>query len=84
MKSKTMRAALTGGIIWGLTVFLTTLVNLYTGYGTVFLNWVASIYPGYQISLVGSVVGLVYGFLDMFVGVYIIVWVYNWLGRFAK
>ena len=81
---KVMRVAVAGGIVWGATIFLTTLLNLYLGYGTVFLNWVASIYPGYSISLVGSVIGLVYGFLDVFVGVYIITWVYKQVGKLVK
>ena len=80
----TKRAALTGGIVWGATVFLTTLTSLYFGYGKVFLDWVASIYPGYSVTLVGSVVGLVYGFLDMFVGIYIIAWVYKQVGKYVK
>jgi len=77
MSAHVRRAALTGGIVWGATVFLSTLANIYFGYGTVFLNWVASIYPGYSLTLAGSVIGLVYGFLDVFVGVYIVTWVYG-------
>jgi hypothetical protein len=84
MKGKVMQAALTGGIVWGLTVFLTTLANLYWGYGTAFLKVWESIYPGFNVSLMGSVIGLVYGFLDMFVGIYIIVWVYNLVGKYVK
>ncbi len=84
MKGNLFRAALTGGIVWGLTVFLTTWISLYLGYGKVFLDWVASIYPGYGISVLGSFIGLIYGFLDMFVGVYIIVWVYRQVGKFIK
>ncbi len=84
MKSKLLQAALTGGIIWGATIFLTTLLNLYTGYGTDFLKIWISIYPGYSLTMVGSLVGLVYGFFDMFIGVYIIYWVYLWLGRYVK
>lgn len=77
MKSKTARAALAGGIIWGVIMFLTTLASVYFGYGTAFLNTIASIYPGYSISTMGSIIGLVYGFLDVFIGVYIISWVYH-------
>lgn len=86
MKGKIMVAALTGGIIWGATVFLVTLINyyVYKGYGVALLNVVASIYPGFTVSLVGSVVGLVYGFVDMFVGVYIIVWVYKLVEKYVK
>lgn len=77
----TRRAALTGGILWGGCFFLTTLLSVYTGYGKSFLEVWTSVYPGYNISLTGSIIGLVYGFLDMFVGVYIIAWVYKRVGK---
>ena len=81
MKRDAKRAVLTGGIVWGVMVFLMTLMSLYFGYGTAFLKGVASIYPGYNVSLGGSVVGLVYGFLDVYIGVYTVVWVYKKLGK---
>ena len=78
------QAAVAGGLVWGVTIFLTTLANIYFGYGTAFLEFVKSIYPGYNLNLLGSVVGLVYGFVDMFVGIYIMVWVYKWVGNYVK
>lgn len=71
------RAALTGGIVWGACVFLSTLAAIYFGYGIAFLQFVASIYPGYTISFVGSFVGGIYGFFDVFIAIYIIDWVYR-------
>jgi hypothetical protein len=81
MKWDTKRAALTGGIVWGAALFLVTLVSISTGYAHSFLQGIASVYPGYSVSMTGSVVGLIYGFLDFFVGVYITVWVYKQLGK---
>ncbi len=77
MKVNLLKVALTGGIIWGLLMLFTTIAEVYTGYGQDFLMVMQSIYPGYQLTLVGSLVGLVYGFLDVFVGVYVVVWVYR-------
>lgn len=71
------RAALTGGIVWGACIFLSTLAAIYFGYGIAFLEWVGSIYPGYSISLVGSIVGAIYGFFDVFIAIYIISWLYS-------
>lgn len=71
------RVAMAGGILWGAVIFVTTLASVWWGYGTDFLKIWMSIYPGYTISLGGSVVGFIYGFLDMFVGIYIINWVYR-------
>lgn len=81
MKWDTKRFALAGGIVWGVALFLVTLLSVWTGYFTVFLQGIASLYPGYTISYVGSIVGLIYGFIDVFIGVYIFVWVYNQLGK---
>ena len=81
MKWSVKRAALTGGIVWASAIFLTTLLALSFNYGRAFLDGIASIYPGYSISPMGSVIGFVYGFCDMFVGVYIVVWVYKIVGK---
>ena len=78
---KTRRFALTGGIVWALCLFVTTLFSIYTGYAKSFLDVVGSIYPGYSISLLGSIVGLIYGFFDVFVGVYIFAWIYKLISK---
>lgn len=72
---------LSGGILWGLSMLVTTLICLGTGYGSDFLNVMAGIYPGYSVSLPGSVVGLIYGFLDGFIGLYVLAWIYNRLEK---
>ncbi len=81
MKWNTRRFAIAGGIVWAACLFVTTIMGVYTGYGVAFLNGIGSIYPGYSISLGGSVVGLVYGFFDVFIGVYIFAWVYKMVGK---
>ena len=82
MKFDTKRFAITGGIFWAVALFLTTLVSVFTGgFAKAFLEGIASIYPGYSISLIGSIIGLLYGFLDVFIGVYIFVWIYKKVGK---
>ena len=66
-----------GGIVWGAAVLIVTLVSVGTGYGVAFLTLLASLYPGYSISVVGAVIGLIYGFIDAFIGLYIFAWIYN-------
>ncbi|MFH1307203.1 MAG: bacteriophage holin [Candidatus Micrarchaeota archaeon] len=73
--------ALAAGIMWGIGLFFLTLISAYTGYGASFLKLIMGVYPGYSISMMGSVVGLIYGFIDGFVGCYIFVWLYNKLGE---
>lgn len=66
------------GAVWGGSLFITTWVSYYTGYGKLFLEVLAeSIYPGYAISPLGSFLGLLYGFLDGFISASIIAWIYN-------
>ena len=69
------------GTLWGLSMLVIVLTSAYAGYGASFLRGIASIYPGYAVSLTGGFVGLVYGFLDGFVDLYLIAWLYNFLGK---
>ena len=72
---------LAGAIIWGLCIFITTLVSVSTGYAEELLSVLASIYPGYRVSLPGSLIGLAYGVFDGFVALFILAWIYNWLEK---
>ena len=81
MKIHVQRLALTAGIIWGGAIFITTLAAVYFNYGVAFLNGIASVYPGYTITPIGSFVGGIYGFIDAFVGVYIAIWLYRKLEK---
>lgn len=71
------RLGIAGGILWSLSIFLCTILAIYTGYPTQFLHLIASIYPGYSISWSGSFIGLLYGFIDAFVGLFLLAWLYN-------
>lgn len=71
------RLGVSGGILWGLCMFVCTVLAIYTGYSTHFLNLMGDIYLGYTISWWGSIVGLVYGFLDGFIGLFLLAWLYN-------
>lgn len=66
------------GVVWGVSILITTWVSYYTGYGEMFLNTMAgSIYPGYSITPVGSFIGCAYGFLDGLFGGAAVAWIYN-------
>lgn len=65
------------GVFWGLSMLLTTLLSLYTGYGREMLDVMVSLYPGYGITPVGAFLGLVYGFIDGFIMGFILAWLYN-------
>lgn len=66
------------GTVWGVSLFITTWVSYFTGYGRLFLEVLAqSIYPGYTISPIGSFLGLFYGFLDGLISGSCIALIYN-------
>ena len=74
------RLGVAGGIVWGVSLFITTLIAMYWDYGVDFLNIFGGLYPGYEISIVGSFIGLICGFIDAFIGFFVLAWIYNWLG----
>ena len=71
------KLGLAGGIIWGLCMFLTTIISIYTGYAKQWLLLMSDIYPGYHITWWGSLIGLIYGFLDAYIGLFLLGWLYN-------
>lgn len=80
MKLSIKAFTLTFAIIWGATVFIVGIGNLISsGYGTMFLQLMASIYPGYDASpTFGSVIiGTLYALLDGAIAGLIFVWLYN-------
>ncbi|MBU1992828.1 MAG: bacteriophage holin [Patescibacteria group bacterium] len=83
MKLSLKGLALSFGIIWGVCLFLMTLLAVYfNGYGSEFLMAMPeSVYPWYTISLKGSFIGLVMGFVDGAVCGLVFGWLYN---LFAK
>jgi len=68
---------LAGGVLWGITMFILTLLNLYTGYGSMWAALMVDVYPGYEVTLPGSIIGLIWGFVDGFVGLFLLAWLYN-------
>jgi hypothetical protein len=69
------------GFFWGTTLFLWTLISVMTGYSKEILTLIASVYPGYTLSLMGSLIGLAYGFLDGFISGFILAWIYGKLAE---
>jgi hypothetical protein len=78
MKLKPFALGIALGLVWGVALFITTWLSIYTGYGKSFLEAIPlSLYPGYCISPLGSLLGLVYGFLDGLISGTITGWIYN-------
>ncbi|HHN65843.1 MAG TPA: hypothetical protein ENK09_10830 [Nitrospirae bacterium] len=78
MKLRPLYLGASIGIVWGGSLFITTWLSYFTGYGELFLKTMAqSIYPGYSITPLGSFLGLVYGFIDGLVSGAIVAFIYN-------
>lgn len=80
MKLNPVRLGLAGGIFWGASMLVMTLLAVHANYAQEFMSSLISIYPGYRVTDMGSVVGLLYGFVDGFVSLAIFGWIYNALG----
>ena len=78
MKLRPVALGVALGSVWGVSLFITTWISYYTGYGRLFLEVLAqSIYPGYTITPLGSFLGLFYGFADGFISAALIGYIYN-------
>jgi len=77
MRIHTKALALSCGIVFGVIVLVKTLLGLFLGYGAGCLTLIESVYPGYSVSVVGSIIGLIYGFLNGAIVGGLIGWVYN-------
>jgi len=81
MSLDTKSFGLAGGILWSTGMVLMTILALTIAYGTSFLNMMAAVYPGYNVSGLGILVGGIYGFIDGFICTYLFAWLYNKLER---
>lgn len=67
-------------VLWGGCLLLVGLLNfIWPAYGRVFLEGVASVYPGYEPipSVREVIVVTLYGLVDGFIGGVILAWLYN-------
>jgi len=79
--------ALTVGLFWGGSILLVGVANLiWPGYGQMFLELAASIYPGYHggASFGQVIIGTLYGLVDGTIGGAIFAWLHNWLSTFFR
>ncbi len=81
MKLNAKAAALAGGTISGVVVFLVALLSLASaGYGDAFLGILASFYPGYTAddTIAQAIIGGLYALVDGLICGYVFAWLYNY------
>jgi hypothetical protein len=84
MRLSAKSLAITVALLWGGGILFVGLVNLAAPYyGTAFLQWASSIYPGFHNSrtVVEVLVGTGYGVVDGGVGGLLFGWLYNCFSR---
>jgi hypothetical protein len=84
MRLNVSALALTVGLLWGAAILVVASANLiWPSYGRAFLDFAASVYPGYHVaSGIGSVVtGTLYGLVDGAIGGAVFGWLYNLLAH---
>lgn len=69
------------GLVWGIGLFVTALLDARLGWAATFVGSIGSAYIGYGPGAFGGLMGLAYGFIDGFTGGYFIGWIYNRLCR---
>ena len=75
-----IRLGIASGILSGIYLFMLTLFAMATGIGVSHLLLLENTFPGYSISVAGSLLGLAYGFVCGGVAGFLLAWVYNLLG----
>jgi hypothetical protein len=76
-KLNPVKLGLAAGVLWGVALFMATWISMYSGWGMFWLSQWIDVYPGFEISMKGSVIGLIYGFIDGFVTLFIFGALYN-------
>jgi len=83
MKLNKRAFGLSFGILWGLSVFIATMLVIMRGGGDTMIL-LRRFYWGYDINFGGAVLGLIYGFVHGFIFGWLLGWLYNLAGKEKK
>ena len=64
------------GVLWSVSIFFAAIAAMF-GWGTAFVQVIASFYIGYGASIGGAIIGAIWAAVDGFVGGYLLAWIYN-------
>ncbi len=68
------------GVLWAIYVFGLAITAMF-GWGTALLESLASLYIGYEASVIGALIGAAWAFADGFIAGVVITWVYNAIAK---
>lgn len=68
------------GVFWAVCLLIMGLLASYAAYGGDFVSGMASVYWGYEPTVLGSIIGAAYGFIDGLISGAIVAWLYNLFG----
>ncbi len=68
------------GVLWAIYVGCVGITAMF-GWGNALLAALASLYIGYQASVIGALIGAAWAFVDGFIAGVVIAWVYNWVAK---
>jgi len=68
------------GVLWAIYVFFLAIIAMFD-WGTDFVRVLASLYIGYEASIIGAIIGAIWAFVDGFIAGFIIAWVYNMVAK---
>ena len=64
------------GATWSLGIGALAIMAMF-GWGALVIEPIASVYVGYDASIIGAVIGVAWAFVDGFVAGLVIAWIYN-------
>lgn len=68
------------GVLWAIYVFFIGIAAMF-GWGIALVEVLASLYFGYEASVLGAVIGGIWAFVDGFIAGVVIAWIYNRLAK---
>lgn len=80
MKLNAVKLGIAAGIVWGLYVFVLSLMAE-TGFAAGIVQALGHLYIGDSASFGGAIIGFIEGFIDAFVGFYLIGLFYNMMTK---
>jgi hypothetical protein len=68
------------GVLWAIYVFSVGITAMF-GWGNALVEALASLYLGYNASIVGAIIGAIWAFVDGLVAGVVIAWIYNMVAK---